>query len=132
VKPLSVVVAALGAIIAFAGIVGVLAPSVPLGVGRSLLTPTALYIIAAVRIVFGTLLLWVAPESRMPKTVRAIGFIIVVAGLLTTVFGVERSEAVFNWWSSQDPLFVRAFFALPIVVGVFLVDVLSRGRRFVA
>jgi hypothetical protein len=115
---------AIGAIIAGAGMLGVVAPSVLLGLGRSFLTPTALYIVAAVRIIAGVLLLWVAPMSRTPKIVRAIGIVIVVAGVLTPLFGVERSEAVLNWWSVQDPLFVRALFALPIVLGVFLVYVL--------
>lgn len=131
-KPLPVVVATVGTIIVLVGFVGVLAPSVPLEVGRSLLTPTSLYVVAAVRIVLGALLLWVAPESRMPKTVRAIGIVIVVAGLLTPLVGVERSEAVLNWWLSQDPLIVRAVFVLPIAFGVFLVYVLSRDRRIAA
>jgi hypothetical protein len=68
----------------------------------------------------------------MPKTVRLIGIIIVVAGLLTPVFGVERSTAVFTWWSNQDPLLVRVFAAVAMIFGAFVVYVLSHGRRVAA
>ena len=131
-KPLSVVVSVVGAIIAGAGIVGILAPSVVFGFGSSLLTPAALYVVAAVRVVFGAILVWVAPVSRMPKTVRVLGIVIIVAGVLTPLIGVERSEALLRWWSSQDPLLVRALFVLPIVLGVFLVYVANRDRRIAA
>jgi uncharacterized membrane protein len=122
----------MGAVIAGGGAVGVLAPSVLLDFGRSLLNPTALYVVAALRVVFGALLLWLARLSRMPRTVRVIGIIIVIAGLLTPVFGVERSAAVFTWWSNQDPLLVRIPAAVAVMFGAFIVYVLSHGRRIAA
>ena len=115
--------------IAAFGAVGVLAPATFLNFARPLLNPTALYVVAAVRIIFGALLLWVAAESRMPKTLRVIGVVLVIAGLVTPLFGVERSEAVLNWWSTQDPLLVRAAAAVLAIFGAFVIYVLTRGRR---
>jgi hypothetical protein len=127
-----VITMAMAAIIAVLGAVGIIAPSAFLNFARLLLNPTALYVVAAVRILFGALLLWVASESCMPKTVRVIGIVIVVAGLLTPLFGVERSETVFNWWLSQDPLLVRAAGAVLTILGAFVIYVLGSGRRVAA
>lgn len=123
---------AIAAMIALFGAVGVLAPSAFLNFAGSLLNPTALYVVAGLRIIFGALLLSVASVSRMPKTVRLIGAVMVIAGLATPIFGIERSEAVLNWWSSQDPLLVRGVAAVLIIFGAFVVHVLNNGRRVAA
>jgi hypothetical protein len=128
-KPPTTVVAALAAVIACIGIMGVVAPSVVFDIGRSFLTPLALYVVAGVRIGIGLLLLWVAPVSRMPRILRVMGAFIVAAGLLTPLFGVERSQAALDWWSNRDPLFVRATFALPIVFGLFLLHALGNRQE---
>ena len=131
-KPLTVVAMALAAIIAVYGAFGVMAPSAFLNFASSLISPIALYVVAAVRIIFGALLLSVASVSRMPRTVRVIGIVIVIAGLVTPFFGVEHSEAVLSWWSSQDALLVRAAAAVLMIAGAFIVYVLSNGRRVAA
>jgi hypothetical protein len=85
---------AIALIIAATGVVGVISPSLVLELARSLLTPGALYVVAAVRITFGVVLVYVASASRLPRTIRILGTVIIVAGVLTPFFGVERSRAV--------------------------------------
>jgi hypothetical protein len=75
------------------------APSVLLEFGRSLQTSNALSIVAAVRVVFDVILLRVAPASRTPKVFRVLGVFIIIAGVVTSLFGVERAHAAFDWWS---------------------------------
>ena len=48
------------------GVLGISAPAVLLDLGRTLLAPPALYGVAAVRVVFGALLISVATASRQP------------------------------------------------------------------
>ena len=115
------IASAMAIIIAAVGALGVASPSALLELARPLLTPGALYVVAAVRIVFGLLLLLVASSSRMPRTVRVLGFMIIVAGVLTPFFGVERSQAVFNWWSAQPSSFMRAWAGLAVVFGCFVI-----------
>ena len=62
------------------GIVGVVAPDRLITVGRFVLTPFGLYAIAAFRIGMGFVLILVAPTSRAPKALRAIGTVVLVAG----------------------------------------------------
>jgi hypothetical protein len=97
--------------------------------GRTLLAPPALYGVAAVRVVFGALLISVATASRLPTTLRGIGSFILIAGLVTPLFGAERSIEVFTWLSGQGLLFIRALAALPVVFGIFLVYAISAYRR---
>jgi hypothetical protein len=102
------------------GLLGVASPALLLDLARPLLSPVALYVVAAVRVAFGVVLLIAASGSRMPRTVRILGIIIVVAGVLTPFLGVERSQAIFDWWSQQPAWFMRLWAALPIILGCFV------------
>ena len=65
-------------------------------------TPSgAFYLIGAVRVAFGCVLISVASVSRAPKTLRVLGYLIVIAGLATIVTGVvafDRARAIIEWW----------------------------------
>src|SRR6266571_780106 len=120
---------AMGLIIASIGVFGMATPSALLELGRSLQTPSALYIVAAVRVIFGALLLWVAPISRTPKTLRVLGVLIVIVGVLTPFIGVERSRAMLDWWSTQGLLFTRLGAGVAVVFGLFIVYAVTTPRR---
>lgn len=128
-KPLKLLATAISLAIACLGGLGVAAPSVLLEFGRSILTPPALYWVAAVRVVFGALLILVATESRIPRALRVIGAFIVVAGLLTPWFGTDRFRDALDWASGQGPLLVRAVAVLPVIVGLSFVYVINSRRR---
>ena len=117
---LNVAAMIIGLAIAVLGGVGLVAPSLLVDFGNSLLTETGLYIVAAVRIAFGLLLLFAAPRSRMPRALRAIGIVIVIAGLITPLFGVERSASMFHWLSAQGFALVRVAATFAIVIGAFV------------
>ena len=125
---LTVVTMVIGALIASLGVVGVLAPWLLLDLGRSLLSTNGLYAVATVRVAFGLLLLWVASRSRVPRTLRVIGAVILINSAVTPFFGVERSEALLSWFSNRGPTFVRIVATLAIVFGAFVVYVVSPRR----
>lgn len=122
----------IGLLIAAMGMLGIVDPSVPLQFGRSLLTPSVLYIVAAVRVCFGLLLVWVAPDSRAPIVLRVLGVLVVVAGVITPFFGVERSHAVLDWWSSHGAAFMRVGMGFAVVFGLFVVYAVAPRRRAAA
>ena len=109
-----------GLTIAGLGCVGLAAPALLVDFGSSLLTGTGLYIVAAIRVAFGLLLLFAARTSRMPRTLRTIGIVIVIAGLITPLFGVERSTSMLNWLSMQGPALVRVVATVAIALGAFV------------
>ncbi|MFZ2159358.1 MAG: hypothetical protein WAV72_25000 [Bradyrhizobium sp.] len=92
------------------------------------MTPPPIYWLAAVRVVFGASLLLIATESRMARTLRVIGVLIVAAGVLTPLFGTERSLAALAWISRQGTLPVRAVAVLPLIVGLFFVYAINSRR----
>ena len=122
----------MAALIAAIGVVGVAFPSLLLEFGQSLQTPSALLVAAVIRIIFGAVLVWVASASRMPITLRVIGFLVIVGGILTPVFGVERFQAILNWFSSQGPLFMRAWASVAVIFGLFVAYVVNAPRRTAA
>jgi uncharacterized membrane protein len=132
VKPLKVLATVMSLGIAGLGVLGVAAPAVLLQFGGSLLAAPALYLVAAVRVVFGALLILVSAESRMPRALRVVGVLIVVAGLLTPLFGAERFREAFTWFSGQEPWLLRAVAVLPLIIGVFFVYAINSHRRVAA
>jgi uncharacterized membrane protein len=119
---------ALGLIVAAIGVLGVAAPAVLLEFGRSLHTTTALYVVAALRVMFGAILLWVAPVSRTPRILRALGVFIIIAGVITPFFGVERSRAMLEWWLAQGSFFARAWASVALLFGLFIVYAVASPR----
>src|SRR5258708_30537938 len=89
------------------GLVGVVAPPMILEFGRSLLTPAAIYAVAALRIGIGVVLVLVASVSRLAAVLRIVGIVIIIAGVLTLFLGVEHSRAILDWWSNQGSSFMR-------------------------
>ena len=122
----------IGLLIVAVGILGIAAPLVPLEFGRPLLTPTGLYMIAVGRVCVGLLLLRVAPASRASSVLRGLGVLIVIAGVITPFFGVDRSRAVLEWWSSQGATFMRAAMGLFVLLGLFIVYAVVPRRRIIA
>ena len=118
-----------GLAVAGLGFVGLVAPSLLLALGQSLLTETGLYVVAAVRVGFGLLLLFVARRSRMPRALRAFGIVIIIAGLITPLFGVERSTPMFNWLATQGPALVRVVAIFAIAIGVFVMHAATPRRN---
>ena len=102
------------------GAIGIIRPEPFLGVAR-FQTPAGLSVAAALRIVLGVALLFVASTSRVPGVIRVLGILILVAGLITPFVGPERVPAIVDWWSSQGPLIVRAWAGFALAFGSFLV-----------
>jgi len=49
-----------------------------------------------------------------------LGIFIIIAGLVTPFFGMERSRALFDWWSMQGSFFTRAWPIAAVVLGLFI------------
>jgi hypothetical protein len=112
-----------------AGMVGVFAPQSLVTIGRYVATPVGLYGIAVLRIAIGLLLMLVAPTSRAPRTLRVVGAVVLVAGLATPLFGVERTRAVLDWESTQGPALIRVVAGVLVVIGGLIAFTVATGPR---
>ena len=124
-KP-AVVIVALWVICA--GIAGVVAPQSVMPLRRYVLTPGGLLALASIRIAIGVLFIMVAPRSRVPRILRALGGFLLLAGLVTPLFGVERARAIADWEAAQSLTLIRTVATLITVLGALLVFAVS-GRR---
>lgn len=126
---------AFGLVITAIGIVGMANPTLLLDATKFAQTSVGLYIVAAIRVAFGFVLIAAAAASRAPRTLRILGAFIVLAGIITPFFGVERAHAFVEWWSAQGTAFMRTWAALAIMFGLFVLYAVmprrssGRGRR---
>jgi len=107
VKTLAFVI---GLLIGVVGAVGIIAPSGLVWVAEHSVTSGTFYVIATVRVAFGLVLISVASVSRAPKTLRVLGYLILIAGITTALMGLvamERADAIIEWWLRQESGVVR-------------------------
>ena len=111
---------ALSLLVALVGAVGLVSPERLLETLRHFDSPLGLYGAAALRIALGGALLLSAPASRVPRTLQALGFVILVAGFITPFFGVDRLRAILDWWSGQGSDLLRAWSGFALGLGSFM------------
>jgi len=110
---LSLFVAALGAL-------GMVSPMRLLNIVRHFRSPAGIYAAAVLRVILGVALFLAAPTSRAPEIVRILGIIILVAGLITPLFGLERFRRLLVWWSARGTTFMRVWAGFALAFGLFL------------
>jgi hypothetical protein len=111
------------------GMAGLITPDSLMAIGRYVVTPVGLYAIAALRVAIGLVLMLVAPISRVPRTLRGVGAVVLVAGLATPLFGVERTRAILDWESTQGTALIRVGAGLALAIGGFIAFAVTPGRR---
>jgi hypothetical protein len=127
-----VLAALIGIVIVAIGIVGVVAPRPVASVAsaaRTALTLTSLYAIAVLRVLIGAVFLLCASVSRMPATLRVLGVVVIVAGITTPLFGLDRSRAVINWVIARDLSFIRTAGIIAAAFGGFLIYATRSAHR---
>jgi hypothetical protein len=103
------------------GAVGLVSPDSLMAVRGYVGTPLGLAAIGTLRIGIGLLLMLVAPVSRAPRTLRVGGMLVIVAGLATYLFGVERTRAVLEYEATLGPAFFRSAAAVLVALGCLMV-----------
>ena len=121
-----------GLCIGTVGGVGILAPSGLVWIAQQFVTSVAFYIIAAVRVAFGLVLISVASASRAPKALRVLGYVILIAGITTALTGllaIGRARAIIDWWLQQESGVVRLTGVLVLALGSFIAYACAPDRR---
>ena len=107
------------------GVTGIIAPDWLSSVRSLVATPAGLLVIAVIRIAIGIVLIMVAPASRTPRTLQILGGAVLLAGLVTPLFGVERTKAVLAWEAAHGSVWLRVGGALAVAIGGFLTFALT-------
>jgi hypothetical protein len=119
----------IGALVILWSAISFAVPDLRLSLERSVMTPAGLGAIAALRIALGLVFVLAAPASRAPRTLRVLGLVVILAGLMTPSFGVARARAVLNWFASAGPLLMRLDAGVGMAIGGFLVYVFRPPAR---
>ena len=128
-KNLAFVFALLMLVLAVAGIV---APAGLVWIAQHTVTSGAYYVIAAVRVAFGLVLISAASASRAPKALRILGYVIVVAGIATALVGLmamEQAHAIIDWWVQQGSALVRLSAVMVLALAGFVAYACAPARR---
>lgn len=107
--------------IAFLGALSFVAPVRALDIARLFDSPGGLYALAAIRLVLGAVLFLAGPSSREPEVLRVLGILIGVIGIITPSVGLDRQRRLLSWWSARGLRFQRAWAAVGLAFGLFLV-----------
>lgn len=119
----------IGLVISALGVLGVLAPGALISLTAPWLTPTGLWLAGALRVGIGVVLLRVAPASRHPAVLRVLGVIVIIAGLATPLFGVERARMVVAWSVAQGSGFIRLWGLIALALGGYIAYAVVPPRR---
>ena len=119
----------IGALVILVSAISFAVPDLKISLERSAMTPTGLYAIAVLRIAIGLVFVCAAPASRTPRTLRVLGLVVIIAGLMTPWFGVTRAQATLNWVASAGPLLMRLDACVGMAMGGFLVYVFRAPTR---
>jgi drug/metabolite transporter superfamily protein YnfA len=110
------------------GAVGIVAPSALVWIAHRADAPAPLYLVTAIRVAFGVLLLAVAPASRAPRALRAVAVIPLVAAIAMPILGVERARATIEWWTQQGSAVVRLTGIPLLALGGFVAYACAPGE----
>ncbi len=122
----------IGLLIGAVGAVSVIAPSGLVWIAENSVTSGVFYAVATVRIAFGLVLISVASVSRAPKTLRVLGSLIVIAGIMTALTGlvaIERAHTMIDWWVRQGFGVVRLTGIALLGLGGFVAYACAPSRR---
>ena len=104
-----------------AGLAALVAPDRVMGLRSLAETQGGLLGFAVLRVAIGVVLIMTAPRSRTPRTLQVAGAVVLLAGLLTPLFGVERTRAVLAWEAAHGgTAWLRVGGALAVAIGGFL------------
>jgi hypothetical protein len=111
------------------GIVGLVSPDSVTTVRRLYFaTPVRLYAAGTLRVAMGLVLILVAPTSRAPKTLRALGAVVCMQGLAAMLFGTERARAILEWETMQGTALLRVGATVALASGAFIAFAVTGHR----
>jgi hypothetical protein len=118
--------AAVAGIIIALGVAVAVAPELVIAASRSMVSAAGIYFAAAVRCVMGVALLLVAPRSQAPAILRIMGAVLLLAGFMMPLLGVDDARARIEW-EAEHLLFFRLEGVFFVCAGV-MVYKLSQPR----
>jgi hypothetical protein len=103
------------------GVFGLASPAGMITFVSTWQSKSGLWVASAIRLVFGIALWAAAGESRFPATLKVLSVVSLASFAALPLMGVSRFKSILAWWSQQSPVFIRAWSAVAVLMGVFLI-----------
>ncbi len=103
------------------GVLGFASPAMFAGVVGTMQFAPVMHLSFVFRVLIGIVLVLAASGSRAPKTLRVLGALTLLAGLLTPFIGLQFAQRVLALWSQGGPAVVHAWASAILLVGAFIV-----------
>ena len=109
------------------GVVGIVAPDSLTRVRQHLMDEPAvvLYIAGLIRVAMGLVLIVFAPRSRTPKTLRVLGVIMALQGIVPQFIGIDRERMILEQEVMLGSAALRAGALVALVSGCFIAFVVT-------
>jgi uncharacterized membrane protein YuzA (DUF378 family) len=121
-------VALVGWVLVATGLLGIAQPHLMLSWVRGWPRDVQFYVTVGTRVLLGLLFIFAAPKCRLPRFIRTIGIIALVAGAVYFFLGRGRVDSLIQWMFGQRSMLIQLLYAVTILLGVALIHSGSRRR----
>lgn len=109
------------------GVLGFAAPQMFIDAVAFFHVGQRVYLAAAIRVTIGLVLFLAAKDSRLPRTLRACGGILVILGLATPMLGRPLPDLVIGAWHAG---YVHPWAITVILLGALVIGAVAPPREF--
>ena len=99
------------------GVAVVVSPAVLRGMLHQFLEARWVYWVSGARVLLGSILVVAASSTGFPGFVRALGVILIAAGVTIPLLGEELVNGIAEWWLRQSDGMLRGWGTLAAVLG---------------
>ncbi len=114
-------VAIVGWMIVSIGLLGIAQPHLMLSWVLGWPADVRFYVTIGTRVLLGLLFILAAPKCRLPRFIRTIGIIALIAGAVYFFLGRGRLELLIQWMFGQPSVFIQLLYAAAVLFGAALV-----------
>jgi hypothetical protein len=115
------IILAFGVFITALGVVGVLRPGELIRLVETIWrSQGGIYLVVALRLGLGAVLIAAAPECRYPLAIRVLGYVSLLSGVAAAVMGRRRIRSLLDWWTQRPPTLIRVWSVAAVAFGAFL------------
>ena len=126
---LNLLAALTGLVIVAVGMVGLSLPGSLIMLARTALTPNGMYLLAAMRGLLGLVLLVTAGPSRLPRTMRVLGGLLILSAIAAPLIGFENSRGAMDWFLRRSDGVIRLIASVVMLGGGCLIYASGPSRQ---
>jgi len=78
------------------------------------------YLAGVLRLVFGTVFIIGANQTRSPALILSLGILFLIGGAVLFTIGVEKSRTIMQNWADKPAFVIQVLALIPILIGAII------------